>query len=73
MVKQAFIDLGDCLLIAGLGVALVAIADARARTRGVFLAGTWLAALCPFVGNYSATLLTEVIAVFWTSVACFFW
>jgi len=28
--------------------------------------------LCPFVGNYSATLLTEVIAVFWTAVALFF-
>jgi hypothetical protein len=72
MVKQALIDLGDCLLIAGMGVALAAIADLRARTRGVFLAGTWLAALCPFVGNYSATLLTEVIAVFWTAVALFF-
>jgi hypothetical protein len=72
MVKQALIDLGDCLLIAGMGVALAAIADVRARTRGVFLAGTWLAALCPFVGNYSATLLTEVIAVFWTVAALFF-
>jgi hypothetical protein len=72
MLKQALIDLGDCLLIAGMGVALAAIADVRARTRGVFLAGTWLAALCPFVGNYSATLLTEVIAVFWTAVALFF-
>jgi hypothetical protein len=72
MITQALIDLGDCLLIAGLGVALAAIRDARTRTRGVFLAGTWLAALCPFVGNYSATLLTEVIAVFWTGVALFF-
>ena len=72
MVKQAFIDLLDCLMIAGLGVALAAIADVKSRTRGVFLAGTWLAALCPFVGNYSATLLTEVIAVFWTAVALFF-
>jgi hypothetical protein len=72
LVTQALLDLGDCLLIAGLGVALAGIADVQARTRGVFLAGTWLAALCPFVGNYSATLLTEVIAVFWTAVALFF-
>jgi hypothetical protein len=72
MVTQALIDLGDCLLIAGMGVALAAIAKVQARTRGVFLAGTWLAALCPFVGNYAATLLTEVIAVFWTAVALFF-
>jgi hypothetical protein len=72
MVAQALIDLGDGLLIAGMGVALAAIADVPARPRGVFLAGTWLAALCPFVGNYSATLLTEVIAVFWTAAALFF-
>ncbi len=72
MVAQALIDLADCLVIAALGVALVAIVDFRANTRRVFLAGVWLAALCPFVGNYSATLLTEVIAVFWTAVALFF-
>ena len=72
MVAQAAIDLADCLMIAGLGVALAAIADVRKRTKDVFLAGVWLAALCPFVGNYSATLLTEVIAVFWTAAALFF-
>ncbi|HZC66943.1 MAG TPA: hypothetical protein VE545_10235 [Candidatus Dormibacteraeota bacterium] len=71
MVAQAAIDLAGCLMIAGLGVALAAIADVRRRTRDVFLATVWLAALCPFVGNYSATLLTEVIAVFWTAVALF--
>jgi hypothetical protein len=72
MVAQAFIDLADCLVIAVLGAALVAIEDFRAKTQRVFRAGVWLAALCPFVGNYSATLLTEVIAVFWTAVALFF-
>jgi hypothetical protein len=72
MVAQALIDLADCLVIALLGVALLAIVDFRAKTQRVFLAGVWLAALCPFVGNYSATLLTEVIAVFWTAVALFF-
>lgn len=72
MLAQALIDLLDCLAIAILGVALFAIVDRDANSKPVFLAGVWLAALCPFVGNYSATLLTETIAVLLTSIALFF-
>jgi hypothetical protein len=72
MLAQALIDLLDCLAIAVLGVALFAIVDRDANSKPVFLAGVWLSALCPFVANYSATLLTETIAVFITTVALFF-
>jgi hypothetical protein len=72
MLAQVLIDLLDCLVIATLGVALFAIVDRDANSKPVFLAGVWLAALCPFVGNYSATLLTETIAVLLTSVTLFF-
>jgi len=72
MLAQVLVDLADCVVIAGLGVALLMIADAKARTKLIFLAGLWLAVLCPFVANYSATLLTETIAVFFTSIALFF-
>ncbi|HUK32041.1 MAG TPA: hypothetical protein VLV89_13065, partial [Candidatus Acidoferrum sp.] len=37
--------------------------------RRVRLAALWLAALCPFLANYSAAVLTEVLAAFWTAVA----
>src|SRR5271154_836858 len=72
MLAQALIDLLDCVAIAILGVALFAIGDRDANSKPVFLAGVWLAALCPFVGNYSATLLTETIAVLFTTVALLF-
>src|SRR5271156_4990589 len=72
MLAQALVDILDCLAIATLGVALFAIVDRDANSKPVFLAGVWLAALCPFVGNYSATLLTETIAVLLTTVALFF-
>ena len=72
MLAQALVDLADCVVIAFLGVALVTIADERASAKPVWIAGIWLAALCPFVANYSATLLTEPIAVFLTAIAlCF--
>jgi hypothetical protein len=72
MLAQALVDLADCLVIAALGVALLAIVDRSARVKPVFVAGVWLAACCPFIANYSATLLTETAAVFFTAVALFF-
>jgi len=72
MFAQALVDLADCVVIAALGVALLVLADGTARVKPVFVAGMWLSALCPFVANYAATLLTEVNAVFWTSVALLF-
>ncbi len=72
MLAQMLVDLADCLVIAALGVAIFAIVDPQVRSKPVFVAGVWLSALCPFVGNYSATLLTETIAVLLTTLALFF-
>jgi len=58
-VAQAFLDVASCFLIAALAARL---APQAARGK-VWLAGLWLAALCPFVANYAAVPLTEVLAV----------
>jgi hypothetical protein len=65
MVVQAGVDLAACWAIALLAAQL---APAEARPR-VLLAGFWLAALCPFVANYSAVELPAVPAVFLTALA----
>jgi len=57
-VAQAILDLATCFLIAALAARL---APQASRSR-VWLAGLWLAALCPFVANYTAVPLTEVLA-----------
>jgi uncharacterized membrane protein len=72
MLAQMLVDLLDCIAIAILGVAIFAIAAPQSRSKPVFTAGLWLSALCPFIGNYSATLLTETIAVLLTTVVLFF-
>jgi hypothetical protein len=66
LLSQAILDLGTCLLTALLALAL---APPIARRR-VALAGLWLAATCPFVANYSAVVLTEVLAAFLSTAAC---
>ena len=63
LVAQAILDVAGCFLIAALAARLAPETD-RPRVR---LAALWLAALCPFVANYSAVPLTEVLAVFLTS------
>ncbi len=53
---QALIDLGTCLLIAGLAAKICGPG-----------AGRWallLAALCPFTANYAASPLTETLSIF---------
>ena len=67
--SQTLLDLVTCFLTATLGAAL---APASARCR-VWFAGLWLAATCPFVANYSAVVLTEVLVTFFTTGAlvCF--
>ncbi len=57
---QAILDVAGCFLIAALAARL---APQASRER-VWLAALWLAALCPFVANYAAVPLTEVLAVF---------
>ena len=65
MLVQAVVDLGTCFLIA-----LIAARLAPPKTRKrVAVAGLWLAALCPFIANYSAVVLTEVLVTFLTALA----
>jgi len=42
------------------------------HARRAFLIGLWLAALCPFTANYAAVPLTEVWAIFLTTLASLF-
>jgi hypothetical protein len=65
MVVQACIDLITCVL-----TALIAgmIAPVRSKT-GVATIALWMAALCPFTANYTAAVLTEVLAIFLTTLA----
>jgi 4-amino-4-deoxy-L-arabinose transferase-like glycosyltransferase len=65
LLAQAVLDILTCLLAAVLAGSLVP-EPSRRRVR---LAALWLAALCPFIGNYSAAMLTEVLAAFWTTIA----
>ncbi|MBI3475447.1 MAG: glycosyltransferase family 39 protein [Acidobacteria bacterium] len=61
MLIQILLDLGTCLLIADL--ARRAISDRSARIAFA------LAALCPFLANYAAAVLTETLEVFFTVLA----
>ncbi len=65
MLVQAVVDVGTCLLAAMLAAWLV---PPESRKRAALVA-MWLAALCPFLANYSAVVLTEVLATFWTAAA----
>ena len=69
LLSQAVLDVLTCLLTAGLAVAL-APADKRRR---VWILAIWLAATCPFVANYAAVVLTEVVVTFLATaaLACF--
>ena len=58
---QIVFDFGTCFLIADLARRLFSGRSARAA----FL----LAALCPFLANYSAAALTETLEIFFTSLA----
>jgi len=65
LLAQAALDLLTCLLVAALAAAL---APEEARRRAA-IAALWLAATCPFVANYAAVPLTEVLATLLTAVA----
>lgn len=65
MVVQAMVDLLTCVF-AALIAARLAPASERIVVATVAL---WMAALCPFTANYSAVLLTEVLATFLTTLA----
>ena len=69
MLSQVALDLGTCFLTVAIAVTL---APVIARRR-VAIAGLWLSATCPFVANYSAVVLTEVLVTFLATAAlvCF--
>lgn len=69
MLAQVVVDLLTCLLIAGLAALLTLIANEQARPGRAFIVALWLAALCPFLANYTAVPLTEVFAAFFTTAA----
>ena len=65
MLAQAVLDTAGCFLMALIAARL---APETSRRR-VTLAALWLAALCPFMANYSAAILTETLAIFLTALA----
>ena len=69
MLAQVALDLCTCLLAALLVGLLAPAAETNRPKWRVQIAAIWLAALCPFLANYTATVLTEVLATFLTAVA----
>jgi hypothetical protein len=69
LLSQATLDTCTCILTAAMAAAL---APAGARRR-VWIIALWLAATCPFLANYSAAVLTEVVVTFFatTALCCF--
>ncbi len=69
LLSQAVLDVFTCVLTAALAAAL---APSGARRR-VWIIALWLAATCPFLANYSAVVLTEVLVTFLATaaLACF--
>jgi hypothetical protein len=65
LVAQAFVDLGTCVLLAMLAASLAP----EASRKRVAIAALWLGATCPFVANYVAVALTEVLATFFSTAA----
>jgi 4-amino-4-deoxy-L-arabinose transferase-like glycosyltransferase len=61
LLTQVVFDLGTCLLVADVARRIFSERAARAA----FM----LAALCPFIANYSAAALTETLEIFFTTLA----
>lgn len=61
LILQVFIDLGTCLLCASIALRLLGERAAKVA----FL----LAALCPFLADYTAAALTETLEIFFTALA----
>jgi len=61
LIVQMFVDIGTCLLCCDIALRLFGPKNARVAFA--------LAALCPFLANYSAAALTETLEVFFTALA----
>jgi 4-amino-4-deoxy-L-arabinose transferase-like glycosyltransferase len=69
LLAQIALDLCTCALVGALaGLLAPASLSVRARRRAQ-IAAVWLAALCPFLADYAAVNLTEVLATFLTAIA----
>jgi hypothetical protein len=69
MLAQIAVDLLGCLVIARLASLLAGNSENASRSKSVYSLALWLAALCPFIANYTAVPLTEVFACLWTGLA----
>ncbi|MGB8593293.1 MAG: glycosyltransferase family 39 protein [Candidatus Acidiferrales bacterium] len=65
LLAQVLVDLLTCGVVA----LLAARVAPPAFKRRAAVAGLWLAALCPFIANYTTGVLTEVLATFLTAIA----
>jgi hypothetical protein len=65
LLSQAVLDCVTCILTAGLASALAPVGGRRR----VGIIALWLAATCPFLANYSAVVLTEVVVTFLATAA----
>jgi 4-amino-4-deoxy-L-arabinose transferase-like glycosyltransferase len=69
LLAQIVLDLCTCAMAGALaGLLAPASQPVRVRRR-VQIAAVWLAALCPFLADYAAVNLTEVLATFLTAIA----
>lgn len=64
---QVLIDLATCCVVALLA-GRVAAANRQVKIKAI-TAGFWLAAVCPFIANYTTGILSEVPAAFFTACA----
>ena len=64
-VVQALVDLATCVLAARIAARLTPVS--RRAVTGT--AALWMAALCPFTADYTAVVLTETLATFFTTAA----
>jgi len=69
LLAQIGMDLCTCVLAGVLAGLLVPRSVSDQARRRVQLAAIWLAALCPFLADYAAVNLTEVLATFLTASA----
>jgi 4-amino-4-deoxy-L-arabinose transferase-like glycosyltransferase len=68
MLVQAAIDLITCVLAALISASIVprwASADKKSRVATI---AVWIAVLCPFTASYTAAVLTETLASFFTTL-----
>jgi len=72
MLAQIAVDLLGCLVIAQLARIVTSAAENDARGERAYTVALWLAALCPFIANYTAVPLTEVFACLLTALGSSF-